>query len=252
MVFIKRILLIFSIMIIATNSNAQTAADFIKQAEAKQLALDEIGALSLYEKAILKDVKNIKAICAASFLCSKIGERQKSNANKISFFKNAKSFAESATKLAPSNAEAYYVLSVALGANNTGSPKEKLATSKLIKQYAEKALVLNPNHAGANHVLGKYNYEISQLNAIQKGAVAAFYGGMPAGDIKTAIKHFEKCKAIDKNYIKNLLDLAIAYKTDGQKAKAKSICNEIALTTARYSDDIESKAEAKKILKSLG
>ena len=78
--------------------------------------------------------------------------------------------------------------------------------------YADLAIKYNPNHAGAWHVLGKWNYEVSNLNFAEKAAANTLFGGIPEGaSVANAIDCYKKAIQLRPDYILYYLDLAIAY-----------------------------------------
>ncbi len=248
----KKIITVIVLSFFITNIIvAQTAATYIFQAKEKQKKHDELGALEQYSLAIIKEPTNVVALLGASFNCAKLGEISTNVTSKNNYLTKAKNFASMALRLAPNNAEANYLYAISLGITNNGTPKEKLENSKTIKKHLDKALALDKNHVGAWHGIGMYNYNISQLNAVKKAAVEAFYGGVPPGDLPTAIKCMEKSYSLDKAYIRNMMDLATAYKTNNQKTKAIEMCKLIATTAIRYSDDKTTKVKAAKLLKEM-
>jgi tetratricopeptide (TPR) repeat protein len=235
--------------LLCTILNAQTCNDYIKQAEIKLVQRDEVKALDYYKSALLKDGNNTKALIGASILYSKCGNRQAATEAQKSMFLVAKQYALKALSQEPNNAECAYAMSVAMGRMALISGiKDKIAAVRDIKKYADKTITLNPNFAFGWHVLGKYNYEISKLNFAEKGMANLLLGGLPNGDIKTAIACYEKCRTLDKTYITNLLDLAKAYQYNKQVKEAKAICKEISTLPLRTFDDAGFKEEASKLL----
>jgi tetratricopeptide (TPR) repeat protein len=245
-------ILTLGLMLACIIINAQTPNDFIKQAETKLIQRDELKALNLYKNALLKDGNNVKALIGTSILCCKCGNRQATLEARKAMFITAKQYAIKAIQLEPNNAESNYAMSVAMGRMALiSSTKDKVAASRDIKKYADRTIALNPNFAFGWHVLGRYNYELSKLNFAEKAMANLLLGGLPNGDIKTAITCYEKCQALDKTYITNLLDLAKALKDNKQYKEAKAICKEISTLPLRTFDDESFKTEAAKLLLSI-
>ena len=84
-----------------------------------------------------------------------------------------------------------------------------------------------------------------------KGALKTFFGGLPSASLPTAIDYFEKARKADPNYLLNYLDLAKAYKKNGQSDKAIDILNRLIKLPPRTADDNGYKAEGKILLESL-
>ena len=94
----------------------------------------------------------------------------------------------------PERVEGHFFLAVALGrvALESGSRK-KVELSKEIKDAASLTLQIDPSHDGAMHVLGRWHYEISSANWLQRTLGKIIYGGiLPAGSYEGAKEWFEK------------------------------------------------------------
>jgi FimV-like protein len=61
----------------------------------------------------------------------------------------------------------------------------------------------------------------------------------------------EKCRRKNPNYLINYLDLAKAYKANGQSDKAIEILNRLVKLPPKTADDSGYKAEGKKLMESL-
>lgn len=240
------------VIVCAITLKAQTVAQLIKQAEAEIAKRNETEALQLFKQVLIKDRTNILALQGASLMCCRSGDKLATMAERKNIFNAAKGFGLEAVRLAPNNADSYYVLAVAIGrAAMLGSAKEKIAASRSLKSYIDKCVSLNPNHAHGWHVIGRYNYEIGNLNFAERNAANLLFGGLPKGDLNTAIKSFEKCRSIDPTYILNMLDLAKAYKKAGNLPKTKELLNIIPTLPQRTYDDAKHKLEAKTLLGTL-
>jgi tetratricopeptide (TPR) repeat protein len=112
-----------------------------------------------------------------------------------------------------------------------------------------KALKLNPQHGRAWHVIGKWHYEVSDLNMFEKAGVKLMYGGLPPASIKMAIQAYEKAKLYEPNFALNFLELSKAYKRDGQKDKAIGLLKLLPSIPSRTIDDARIKNEGAALLK---
>lgn len=249
----KYTLLLFSALLcFAANINAQSAAQLVQKGDAALKAKNEKLALQYYKKAIKTDKSNDAAYAGASLMYSRIGNRQSSKATQKTFFKAAKTHALVALNLDGKNSFNNYVMAVAMGrmALISGS-KEKVAASRDIKKYAEKATQLDAKNAAAWNVLGKWHYAVSNLNFAEKAAANMLFGGLPDGDINSAIKYFEKSRALQPNYVLNYLDLGKSYMQINKNAKAKSILQKGIKLNSRTQDDNSFKQEMKALLRKL-
>ena len=231
---------------------AQTEQSLATEAVALEKNLNEPAALEKWKQVARLNPANYVALCKSSELYSRLGIAQPSTKGKMSYYNSGKSFAEAAIKLKPAEAEGYYVLSVAMGRLAlTGPNKDKIAAVKAIKSNAEKAIRLNPSHGRAWHVLGKWHYEVSGLNFMERTAVKLFYGGFPEASIEASIQAYEKTQRLEPNFALNHLELAKAYHRAGQDAKAKALLQRLAAMPNKTGDDNRVKAEGKSLMKEL-
>ena len=99
------------------------------------------------------------------------------------------------------------------------------------------------------HVLGKWNYEVSNLNVFERIGAKIVYGGLPPASLENSIACYEKAKQLSPTFTLNYLELAKAYKRNGDKQKALAQLNYL-LTLRNYTeDDPRIKSEAQTLLK---
>jgi tetratricopeptide (TPR) repeat protein len=227
-------------------SYCQSLAQLITQAQQFENTLQEEKALDTYKKIITLEPKNALAYQRGSFVAGNIGERS-TGEQKKQLYILSKQYAEKALVFAPKEAFTYYVGGVILGRYALeGSPKQKVAASRSLRSCADKAVALDPNSAYCLHLLGRYHLEVSRLSFIERTAANKFLGGLPSGDIQTAITYMSKAYGIDKNFIMNAYNLAQAYEATNQKEKAISIWKGIATTPQRFVGDAVLKQKAAK------
>jgi tetratricopeptide (TPR) repeat protein len=131
------------------------------------------------------------------------------------------------------------------------SGSERINAVKEIKTNADKAVALNPNHGRAWHVLGKWHYEVSNLNGLEKAALKIIYGGLPKSSLSESIKCYEKAKQLEPNFALNSLELAKAYHRNDEDEKAIPLLKQLPNIPAKTEDDARIKAEGKKLLEKL-
>lgn len=239
---------IFSLLLFFTG-NSQTVTSLLKQADSLEISLDEMGAYNKFRDVLKNDPRNYYSLWKCSELCSRIGNRQTDKQAKIDYFKAAKIYAETAIKVNPAGADGYYALSVAMGRSaliSTGS--QRIVAVREIKTNAEKAIKINAQHGRAWHVLGKWHYEVSDLNAIEKAGLKIMYGGLPKASLKESITAYENARSHEPLFALNTLELARAYHRDGQDAKAIILLKELPSIPPRTQDDPRVQAEGRKLL----
>lgn len=233
-------------------SPAQSFETLIQEGAKLELAFNEKEALLKYREAQKLKPLDLNVLCKCSYLSGSIGNREKNNSIRDKYFENALSFAKIAYHNYPNSDEANVRMSVALGRIAlTKSGKDKIDLVKGIKTFAENAIQLNPDNSTAWHVLGKWYYEISDLNFIEKTAVKLIFGGFPDASFKKAIDAFEKAKKLNVGFMQNYLELAKAYKKIGQTKSTIVNLNELIKLTPGSENDRIVLNEAKLILKSI-
>lgn len=231
---------------------AQNSQPLINESIQLEKAANEAGALDKLKQVLRQEPNNYYALWKSSELYSRLGVSQAGRNAQLAYYQAGKRMAEQATRVQPGDAEGYYALSVAMGRIALTSPnKEKIAAVKAIKTNAEKALRLNPSHGRAWHVLGKWHYEISGLNFVERTAVKLFYGGFPESSIEQSIQAYERAQKLEANFALNYLELAKAYHRSGQDAKARALLQKLASIPQRTGDDARIKAEGMQLMKEL-
>lgn len=188
--------------------------ELLKQAEQLLNNYKDSEALRLYEQVISDSPENYTALCKASFLHSRIGDRFMDETRKLEHFSKAKEYALKAYELQPQDAESNYVMAVALGAHAMVSgPKERLEAIHQMKSFVDAALVSNSEHAGAWYMLGRWYFKMANLNFAEKAASKMFFGEV-CGDATNAkaAEAIEKAIAYEPNNIRYYFDLASVYK----------------------------------------
>jgi tetratricopeptide (TPR) repeat protein len=233
-------------------SNAQDVNYLIKEGEKLAKAMKDEEALKQYLEALKLSPNDLKALVNTSEMNSIIGNRQKDKKKKEEYYAAARTYAESALKVNASDADANYVMALAMGRMAMiKSGKEKVQNVRDIKKYADAALAVNPNHFKSLHILGKWHLEVTMLNFAEKAALKVLYGGLPPASLPLAILNFEKARAIDPWFILNYLELAKTYKENGQSDKAIDVLTKMQKLPPKTLDDPGYKAEGKKLLESL-
>jgi tetratricopeptide (TPR) repeat protein len=243
-----RIKIFILIFLLSGQIFAQDVNLIIKKARIELQNANESNALKLYQQAIKLDPSNVEVILGIGKIQTRLGHRLKTVDDKKAMYNACIVLSEKAIKLNPKNAEAYYSKALAIGRLvQISDVKEKIRLSRILYIQAEKAIDLNPKHAGAWHILGKYHWEMSQLNLIEKGAIKAM-GGLPAASKESAIRFFENCYKNEPTNLLNLYDLAIGYESIEKKKEAIVLLETLLTTKNSFQDDEINKVNARKLL----
>lgn len=247
MKFVLIIILFFSS--IATTYSQDIPA-MLKEAEKLEAVPDEKAAFNKFKLILKSDPNNLHALCKASELCSRIGNRQTDLKARDNYYAAAVSYAKQALKVNPQSDEANVAMGIAIGRTSlTKSGKEKIAAAKDIRHYAETALKSNPRNFKAWHIIGKWNYEVSNLNFMERAATKVFYGGLPNASLKNSIMAYEKARSLNATFLLNYLELAKAYKRNDELEKGIALLRAIGPLPIQTEDDARIKKEAALLLK---
>ncbi|MFI5152167.1 MAG: hypothetical protein ACHQET_02455 [Chitinophagales bacterium] len=241
--------LVFLILVLPIENFAQDVSRLLKEAQQQEMVFKENEAFSKYNEVLRIQPSNMTALCKSSELCSRIGARQKEKVKKTDYYKAARTYAVAALRLNPNSSEANFVMAFALGRLTLISTgKEKVGAVKDIKYYAENAIKADPNNFKAYHVLGKWNYEVSDLNFAERSLARWLYGGLPKASLQDAIYNYEKSRAINPVFVLNYLELAKAYYRNNEKKKAVDLLNRMMPIPPGMLDDTRIKEEGKHLL----
>lgn len=228
---------------------SQDISVFIKQASRLEAAMNEQAAFLTLQEALKKHPNDIYALSKASELCTRIGGREKNTANRDVWFNTAIVYAKRAVQLSPQSDQANVSLAMILGRlSMTKGKKEKLENAKLIKEHVEIALKTNPSNYLAWHILGRWNYEIGSVTAVERAGAKIFMGGLPEGSIRNAIMYFEKVRTLSPDFLLNYIELAKAYHKNGQERKAIEMLQIAIDLKIKTEDDPQHKADAQRLL----
>ncbi|MBX2934457.1 MAG: hypothetical protein KF825_09435 [Ferruginibacter sp.] len=231
--------------------NAQDIEVLLKEAARHEMVPDEKASFSKYKEVLKINPSNILALTKCSELCSRIGQRELANPKlRDDYYKWAVKYADAALNIAPDNSEANCVMAIALGRSSmTKSGRDKIDNAREIKKYLDVALKNDPHNFKAWHVLGRWQYEISNLNAVERGIVKVFYGGMPLVTLQQSIASFERARSLRPEFLLNYLEMAKAYKENNQKTKAIAYLQQMLSLPIQTEDDAAIKEKGKILLK---
>ena len=212
--------------------------------------------LAIFQQLMKADSGKIEYLYNGSFLYSKLGNRQKEESARQSYFKKAEYLAKKAIAIDNNNAEGHYTYALALGRiNEYASTKQKIANAKLIKTECDFALKLNPKHSGVYHILGRWHRTVAGFNFIEKGMINAFFGGVPeGGSYKDAIDCFNKAVLLEPGYMLHKFELAQTFYERGEGDDyilCKIWCKKVLDMTPHDEDDQLTQEKARKLLEKV-
>ncbi|MBS1605987.1 MAG: tetratricopeptide repeat protein [Bacteroidetes bacterium] len=231
---------------------AQDVEALMRQAARLEAQFREEEALPVYQEVLRRQPDQVAALCRCSDLSCRIGNRQTNREKKIGFFTSGSAYARSAWRLDSTNSEVNIAMAFSLARMALiQSGKERVTTARDIKRYAENAIRYDPKSYKAWHILGRWNYEVSGLSAVERFFARWFFGALPEASLGEAIACYEKSMARKPDFMLNYYELARCYRRDGQKDKAVRLLRQMdALKDGMY-DDREVRQQGRQLLKEL-
>lgn len=230
---------------------AQDISKVLKEGDRLEVLPDEKAAFLKFKEALKIQPTNLHALTKCSELCTRIGGREKSNKKlRDDYYTTAIIYAKTALRLYPENDIANVTMAIAVGKTILlKSGKEKINAARQLREYAEKAIKINPSNFKAWHVLGRWNYEVSNLSSIERAGAKIMYGGLPPASLRSSIMCYEKAKSLSPTFAYNYLELAKAYKKNNEKEKAFTQLKTLLALKNQSEDDPRIKTQAQGYLR---
>jgi len=231
---------------------AQDVAGLLRQAGQLEAQFREEEALPKYQEVLRLQPHQVAALCRSSDLSCRIGNRQTNRDRKIVMFKEGYAYALSAWRLDSTNSEVSIAMAFSLARMALiQSGKERIATARDIKRYAENAIRYDPRCYKAWHILGRWNYEVSGLNPLEKLFARWFFGALPEASLDEAIAGYEKSMSLRPDFMLNYYELARCWRREGQKDKAIRLLHQMDNLKDEMYDDREVRQQGRQLLKEL-
>ena len=217
---------------------SQDIPQLLKEAQQQEAVFHENEAFLKYAEILRKDPSNLVALYKCSELSSRIGARQPDKEKMRPYFYAARNYAAAALRVNPNSSEANCAMSFALGrVSLVSGSKERVMLAKEVKYYAENAIRLDPNNFRAYHILGRWNYEVSNLNMAEKSFARILYGKLPSASLQEAIYNFEKSRSINPAFLLNYFELAKSYhRLDDDKKAIANLHILLGMPNVMYDD----------------
>jgi tetratricopeptide (TPR) repeat protein len=150
------------------------------------------------------------------------------------------------------NAKAQLALAISYGRlASLVDNKTKIAYSKLVQEHVDKSLALDPKNDLAWHVLGAWNYELANLNAVLRALAGLIYGTLPSASNEEAVRCFKKAIELNPRRVGNHVELGRSYAAIGKKDDARAELQKGLSLPDQQRDDPATKDRARAALKKL-
>lgn len=178
----------------------------------------ETEALAVYEEVIASDAANFEALCQASLLHTRMGNRFADDSRKLDHFSTAKSYATRAYELNSVDARANYAMAVSLSSlAMVSGPKQRLALIAQVKNYLDAALLTDGSHADAWHLLGRWYFKMANLNFAEVAAYKMMGGMNDKASNEEAIHAMQMAIHYNPSDLRYYYDLACIYQEMKEK-----------------------------------
>lgn len=177
-------------------------------------AMEPAAALARFEAVLGRDsldvVANWRGAIAGSDVALPLTQKAV-RAKRDSVLARAQMTARRAVRLAPNNPQALFSLGLVLGNTAlTKGTRERVRMATEIRSLALRAVAADSNHDGAQHLLGRWNYEVMKLSGIERFIAKSILGGGVFGQAswEEARRRLERAVTLDSTRIYHHLDLA--------------------------------------------
>jgi tetratricopeptide (TPR) repeat protein len=214
---------------------------------------DNAAALTSYRRAREIDSSNYEALWKLTRAHIDVGTSLPKN-QQLQYYVFGEKLARQCVAFHPDSAEGHFFLAVALGrvALHQGG-KRKIQIAKEVKAEAERTLQCNPGHDGAIHVLGRWNYELADLNFIERAVAKIVFGGLPTGaSYQQAAQYFEQAIAHRPEAPVHHLEYGRTLLKLDRIPEARQQLERCVELPEFFWDDAQHKRAARKLLNKLG
>lgn len=158
-----------------------------------------------------------------------------------------------AKALAPDQAKVRLCVAIVLGRTALlEPPRERFSRASVIRDEAEAALALDPRDPVAWFVLGRWHYEIANLNGFLRTlAEAAFGAKLPPASKERALECFRKSAALDPRAVAPQVEEGRTLVALGRRTEAREILSRAIALPPGNDEDREAVLRGEKTLAEL-
>lgn len=234
----------------------QSTASEIAAGDRAYAALDAVGALAAYERALALDSTSYEAFSKASRSAADL-ERpaRKDRPRWDDLVRKAERYARRAVALNPQDPEGHFHLARALGLRATvAGIRQGVRLASAVRAEALECLKYAPRYSGCLHVLGAWNAEIMRLKGYERFLARTVLGGgvLGAASWADAIRYLEAAVTAAPERIVHRLELAEVYRDRGRFDAAKRQFEAVLQLPITDYNDERYKAVARANLERLG
>jgi len=236
----------------AAVSTLHGAGEWIEQGDSFDRQFQSAEALAAYQKALAAKPNDADLLRKISKQYVEMVLDAPSKKEKLRLAQLGYDTALQAKKLAPNDPEVRVTVAIAAGRLAFYSePRRRLELSSVVRSESAESVKLDPRFALGWHVLGRWNYEIANLNPLLRVVAEAVYGKMPPASNDEAIRALQKAVDLEPNNALFHAELGRAYLAAGKQAEAKRELQKSLTLPRRTRDDAGAQDRAKQALRGL-
>jgi len=248
----KTILTIFCVLLTAGAFAAEPVEALIAKGDAFDRQLKTREALAAYLEAEKVAPKNAEALHKIAKQYAELMPETSAKAERRKLGEQALDYAKRSVALDPRSAKAQLSAAICYGrVASLVDNRTKIEYSRLVKEHVERAIKLDPSDSYGWHVLGAWNYELANLNAVLRGIAGLIYGTLPAASNDKALESFKKALELAPQRVAHHIELGRTYAVLGKKDLARAALQKGLSLPSREKDDEETKARGRKALAEL-
>ncbi len=237
------------------NAAAAERWDQLARADSLYAAFDNRAALEIYEDIFASDSTGFPLLyrlsrTAGDLAKDVLAEEGKKAARPI--MERSVDYAERLKRLHPDRPETWFQLAVTWGTlARTQGGRDRVRLGREVEEYALKALSLDPSYTYAYLVLGIFYRDVGALNWIQRTFANTFYGGLPEGGEKKALKLLRTALELDPSLVMTHFELAVTYLAADNQPMARYHLGRAVNLTPINTEEVRQQAEAVRLLAEL-
>jgi len=236
----------------AAVSSVYGAAEWIEQGDSLDRQFKSAEALAAYQKAASQRPGDAALQRKMAKQYVEMVLAAPSRAEKLRLATLGYETARKAKELAPRDPATLVTVAIAAGRLAFYSdPRKRLELSRVVRSESAEAVKLNPRYALGWHVLGRWNFEIANLNALLRVMAEVIYGKMPPASNEQAVLCLQRAVELEPGNALFHAELGRAYLAAGRKDDARRELQKAVSLPQRSLDDAGAQSRARESLRQL-
>ncbi len=248
----KTLITILSLALSSVVFAAESVEALMAKGDAFERQLKTREALDVYLEVEKAAPKNAEVLHKIAKQYAELMPETADKAAKRKLGEQALAYAKRSVALDPRSAKAQLSAAICYGRlASLLDNRTKIEYSRLVKDHVDRAIKLDPSDSYGWHVLGAWNYELANLNAVLRGIAGLIYGTLPAASNDKALECFKKALELAPQRVAHHIELGRTYAALGQKDLARASLQKGLALPSREKDDEETKARGRAALAKL-